>query len=239
MRQKIIIGNWKMNKNANETKAFLAEFNHSKFIIRENLIYGLAVPFINIPILNDNKADKLAIASQDVSMHEKGAYTGEVAPSMLIPYGVKYAIVGHSERRQYHNETSDVVNKKAANAIANKITPIICVGETLAEYESKKSKAVVKTQVLESTKGLDLSKVVIAYEPVWAIGTGKTATLECAQEMCHYIRSLTTNDLLIQYGGSVNAKNINELLTQPDIDGALVGGASLEAESFIALIKKY
>lgn len=239
MRPKIVIGNWKMNKAQNETIAFFDILKNRKFHMRNNLIYGIAVPFINIPIATNNKTENFQIVSQDISCHDSGAYTGEISAKMLSCYNVSYAIVGHSERRQYHHETNSIVNSKAHNALANNITPIICVGETLSEYELGLSEKTVIEQIIESTKNLDYTKIVIAYEPVWAIGTGKTATIEYAQKMCALIRSYTSPQTLIQYGGSVSAKNINELLLQPDIDGALVGGASLDADSFIELIKEY
>lgn len=239
MRPKIVIGNWKMNKDKNETVAFLNSFKNKEFQIRDNLIYGIAFPSINIASVYDEKIKDLKITSQDISYHDNGAYTGEISAKMLLSYNVSYAIVGHSERRQYHNETNAIVNNKAHIALKNNITPIICVGETLSEYEQGLSEEVVKKQTLESIKDLDYAKIVIAYEPVWAIGTGKTATIEYAQKMCSLIRKITSPQTLIQYGGSVNGNNINELLSQADIDGALVGGASLETDSFIELIKKY
>ena len=238
MRKIIIIGNWKMNKNKKETEAFLNEFSTKSFESNDNTIYGIAVPSINIETFSKLKTKDMKISSQDVSQFELGAYTGEVSSMMLKSFDVSYAVVGHSERRSYHGETNEVVNAKSIIALKNGIVPIICVGETLEQYENGESKSVVKEQITNSLKGLDFSKIVVAYEPVWAIGTGKTATFEYAQEICQYIRSLTSNDLLIQYGGSVNGANVKELLNQPDIDGALVGGASLEVDSFISLISK-
>ncbi|MGL4951059.1 MAG: triose-phosphate isomerase [Mycoplasma sp.] len=238
MRNKIIIGNWKMNKTAEETQQFINDFKATSFTPKDGLIYGVAVPFINISQASQIKCENLEIAAQDVSMYDAGAYTGETSAKMLKSFNVKYVIVGHSERRQYHAETSENVNIKSKNAIANGLIPVICVGETLTEYEAGKSKEVLETQIKASLKDLDLEKIVVAYEPVWAIGTGKTATFEYAQEMCKFIRSLTGDKLLIQYGGSVNGDNINQLLEQPDIDGALVGGASLEVASFVKLIQK-
>lgn len=237
MRQKLIIGNWKMNKDLDETKSFLQELNATSFHATNNLHYGLAMPYINIPAAMAVKKNDLIIASQDLSVHEQGAYTGEISAKMLVSHGVKYAIIGHSERRQYHNESDGLVNQKAKIALAHNITPIICVGETLDQYNQKLSKEIIEQQIKASLKDLDLAKIVVAYEPVWAIGTGKTATLEYAQEMCHFIRGLTSDKLIIQYGGSVNEENVKALLSQPDIDGALVGGASLKVSSFINLIK--
>ncbi len=238
MRKIIIIGNWKMNKDKKETEAFLNEFSTKSFESNDNTIYGIAVPSINIETFSKLKTKDMKISSQDISQFESGAYTGEVSSMMLKSFDVSYAVVGHSERRTYHGETNEVVNAKSIIALKNGIVPIICVGETLEQYENGESKSVVKEQITNSLKGLDFSKIVVAYEPVWAIGTGKTATFEYAQEICQYIRSLTSNDLLIQYGGSVNGANVKELLNQPDIDGALVGGASLEVDSFISLISK-
>ncbi|MGL4951504.1 MAG: triose-phosphate isomerase [Mycoplasma sp.] len=238
MRNKIIIGNWKMNKNSTESLAFIKEFSQTNFTPKENLTYGIAMPSINILAVLSEKPSNLEIAAQDVSKFESGAYTGEVSAKMLKHIGLNYVIVGHSERRQYHGETSEDVNLKSKTAIANGLTPIICVGETLEEYESNRSKEVLEDQIVKSLNGLDLTKIVVAYEPVWAIGTGKTATFEYAQDMCKFIRSITGEQLLIQYGGSVNGDNINELLNQADIDGALVGGASLEVASFVKLIQK-
>lgn len=239
MRKKIVIGNWKMNKTAKEVKAFFKELKSKDFKPKSNMIYGIAVPACNLSIAIEEKPNcKFKISSQDISKHLNGAYTGEISALMLNDLSVKYAIVGHSERRTYHFETNEEINAKARTAIENEITPIICVGETLEEYEAGNSEKVVKEQVEKCTKDLDLSKIVIAYEPVWAIGTGKTATNEYAQKMCKFIRELTSEDVLIQYGGSVTPDSIDELLSQPDVDGALVGGASLNVDSFIKLIEK-
>lgn len=239
MRKIVIIGNWKMNKDKEETEFFLNKFSQENFELRDNTIYGIAVPAINIETFAKLKKEGMQISSQDISEYESGAYTGEISPLMLKSFGVSYAVVGHSERRILHKETNESVNAKAFSALKHGITPIICVGESLDEYENKKSKLVVEEQIINSLKGLDFSKIIVAYEPIWAIGTGKTATVEYAQEMCKYIRKLTASEeIVIQYGGSVNGSNIKYLLEQPDIDGALVGGASLEVESFISLISK-
>ena len=236
MRQKIIVGNWKMNKDLFELIVFFQDFkNKQKCIFRSNCVFGLAVPFINLTAAINENAPRLVMVAQDVSQHHEGAYTGEVSAKMLKSHKIKYVIVGHSERRMYHNETDEIVNAKATRALERNITPIVCVGETLEEYEAGKSEEVVHDQLIGSLANLDLSKVIIAYEPIWAIGTGKTATVEYAQKMCAFIRSVTSEETLIQYGGSVNAQNIHELLNQPDIDGALVGGASLNADTFVKL----
>lgn len=239
MRKKIIIGNWKMNKTSKEVKEFFDEFSKIKFDLRPNTIYGIAAPACELPFaIKERPSKSFEISSQDISKHLSGAFTGEISALMLNDLGVKYAIVGHSERRTYHHETNQEINEKAKTALSNNIVPIICVGETLEEYEKNISEKVVEKQVKECVKDLNLDEIVIAYEPVWAIGTGKTATNEYAQKMCKFIRSLTSDKTLIQYGGSVTPDSIEELLNQPDVDGALVGGASLKADSFVKLIEK-
>ncbi len=238
MRKKIIIGNWKMNKVSKEVKSFFKDMNKKPITVAKNTLFGVAVPSCYLQLaLEERKNKKCIIAAQDVSAHLSGAYTGENSILMLKDLGVSHVIIGHSERRTYHHETNEIVNAKAKVILEHGLTPIICVGETLEEYETKKSKKVIEKQVKECTKGLDLSKIVIAYEPVWAIGTGKVATTSYAQTMCALIRKLTSEKTLIQYGGSVTHDSIKELLSQPDIDGALVGGASLKIESFLQLIK--
>lgn len=239
MRKKIIIGNWKMNKTSKEVKEFFDEFSKIKFDLRPNTIYGIAAPACELPFaIKERPSKAFEISSQDISKHLSGAFTGEISALMLNDLGVKYAIVGHSERRVYHHETNQEINEKAKTALSNNIVPIICVGETLEEYEKNMSEKVVEKQVKECVKDLNLDEIVIAYEPVWAIGTGKTATNEYAQKMCKFIRGLTSDKTLIQYGGSVTPDSIEELLNQPDVDGALVGGASLKADSFVKLIEK-
>lgn len=237
MRKKIIIGNWKMNKNWEETRSFFTELEKENLSINTNMIAGVAVPSINIPLAFIKKPKNFVIAAQNISAQENGAFTGEISPMMLKNFDINYTIIGHSERRKYHNETNEVINKKMKNALKNGITPILCVGETLEEYNAQKSKEVVKKQLLNCLEGIDSKKVVVAYEPIWAIGTGKTATVEYASEMCSFIRGLTSEETLIQYGGSVSGSNIKELLNEKNIDGALVGGASLEIKSFLSLIK--
>ena len=185
----------------------------------------------------------LELGAQDVSRHEQGAYTGEVSAAMLKEFGVRYAIVGHSERRQYHGETDQVVADKAKAALAHGITPIVCVGETLAEREAGQTELVVKRQpaAVIHTNGHCISEIVVAYEPVWAIGTGKTATPEQAQQVHAVLRAQLkaatphSDRIAILYGGSMNAANAATLLAQPDIDGGLIGGASLSADDFAAI----
>ncbi|AAT27905.1 triose-phosphate isomerase [[Mycoplasma] mobile] len=242
MRKKIIIGNWKMNKTKTEAENFVKEFNkitsELNLKLDKNLVAGLALPFTSLGIKKEGNFANLVIAAQNFHQNNSGAFTGEISAEMLLDLGVKMVVLGHSERREFFHETDEIVNMKMHQAIKNNLVPIVCVGETELQYNSNKSKEVIKNQIEKSLKNLsDFSKIIIAYEPIWAIGTGKTATVEYAQEMCKYIRSLTNEKTIIQYGGSVKPNNIKELLSQKDIDGALVGGASLNVKDFIDLIK--
>ncbi|UUD36880.1 Triosephosphate isomerase [Mycoplasmopsis californica] len=233
----IIIGNWKMNKTYSETVEFIKEFKElhreEKNKYPRKMKFAIAAPFVNLSAFLKSK---LPVCAQNVSEHASGAYTGEVSASMLKDLNVTYAIVGHSERRQYYGETDEIVNAKAKALIEAGITPVICVGETLEEYEAGKTKQVVLKQLQDSLKGLDLEKIVLAYEPIWAIGTGKVATPEIAEEVCKFIRKNTSKKLVIQYGGSVKPDNVAELAAQKNIDGFLVGGASLTAKGFVKLL---
>lgn len=204
-------------------------------------------PFVSLPAAANMLRDsKISLGAQDMSQHPKGAFTGDISAAMLLTLGVEYVILGHSERRQYHGESDSLINAKAKTALASGLTPIICVGETLTERESGQTDAVVSTQVRGVLAGFtadDLSKVVVAYEPVWAIGTGRTATPEMAEAVHRLIRSLlggidrtVAESVPILYGGSVKADNAQALLAKPNIDGALVGGASLVAQEFGAII---
>ncbi|MGZ9428502.1 triose-phosphate isomerase [Mycoplasma sp. 1012] len=238
MKKLTIIGNWKMNKNAQETKVFLDEFSRlyseNKTKISDEVTFGIAAPFTNLFLFEKSN---LKIVAQNFSNFDSGAYTGEISASMLKDLSVSFVILGHSERRQYFGETDELVNLKVHQALKEGLTPVVCVGETLEEYENNKTKDVILHQLKNSLKNVeDFSKIVIAYEPVWAIGTGKTATAQIAQEVCEFIRENTHKDVVIQYGGSVSPTNIEELMNQKDIDGALVGGASLKADSFIKLL---
>lgn len=239
MSKTIIIGNWKMNKTFIQTKEFFSAFNQlyieNKNKINQNLDFAVALPAINVAAFSKNTT-KLELAVQNMSQFEKGAYTGEISAQMLLDLNVKYAIIGHSERRQYFKETDLDVNAKTQQAIKNNIIPVVCVGETLEEYEAQKTSQVIEYQLKNSLKDVDLSKVIVAYEPIWAIGTGKTATPEQAQQVCKFIRKQTNKNLTILYGGSVSQENIEQLLNQADINGALVGGASLKVDSFIKLL---
>ena len=243
MKKKLIAGNWKMNGNlaANEAlvRALLAGMGDAACTV------AVCVPAPYLAQLQALRAGSaLEIGAQDVSRHEHGAFTGEVSAAMLKEFGVRYAIVGHSERRQYHGETDALVAEKAKVALAHGVTPIVCVGETLAEREAGKTEEVVKRQMAAviHTNGHCISEIVVAYEPVWAIGTGKTATPKQAQQVHAVLRAQLraatshSDRISILYGGSMNAANAASLLGQADIDGGLVGGASLKAADFLQII---
>ena len=246
-RKTVIAGNWKMNMLASEIKTFLEELKEilPKTGTGEMV---LCTPAVMIPaMVKAGKDCKVAAGGQDVSKYEKGAYTGEVSASQLADIGAKYCIVGHSERRQYHGEDDMLINAKAKALLEKGIMPIICVGESLEQREMDLTMEYVAYQVKAALSGIDASQLrrcVIAYEPIWAIGTGKTATAEQAQEVCEGIRAVIrgiygarpARAVSILYGGSMNAKNAAELLAQPDVDGGLIGGASLKPEDFNIII---
>lgn len=248
MRKPIIAGNWKMNKTLAEAKSFVADTkNNVPASDAVDSIICAPFPFLHA-LVEDTKGTDLKIAAQNMHFEESGAFTGEVSPAVLKDLGVTYVVLGHSERREMFNETDESVNKKAKAAFNYDLTPIICVGETLEQREANQTMDLVADQVTKALDGLTEDQVkqsVIAYEPIWAIGTGKTATSEQANEVCAHVRktvaSVVSSDaaeaVRIQYGGSVKPANIDELLQQSDIDGALVGGASLEADSFLKLVE--
>lgn len=244
MRKPIIVGNWKMNKTIADTKAFVEAVDTK---VSTSADWGIATPYLALQTAKENTKN-LIIAAENCHFKDSGAYTGEVSVEMLKEIGVEWVILGHSERRQYFGETDETVNAKTVQVLKNDMTPIVCVGETLEEYEAGTTKDVVKTQTVAAFKDVCpkcMERVVIAYEPVWAIGTGKTATNEIAQDVCGYIRSVVAelygqevaDKVRIQYGGSVKPEGLKTLLEQPDIDGALVGGASLQADSYVAMIE--
>ncbi len=246
-RKTVIAGNWKMNKTLSETQAFAEELrpmlSRSKWC---DVV--LCIPSINIPnAVRLFKNTRVAIAAQTVHFEEKGAFTGELSADMLKEQGVKYVIIGHSERRQYYGETDFTVNKKVLAALGAGLNPILCVGESLEQRELGVTLEYITYQVKVALAGVPAEKmrrITIAYEPIWAIGTGKTATAEQAGEVCQSIRAVIrklydariARAVTIQYGGSMNAKNAAELLAQPDIDGGLIGGASLKPTEFIEII---
>lgn len=247
-RKTVIAGNWKMNMLASDVKGFVEELK-AEMPEKKVCDVVLCTPAIIAPaMVKYGKTCKVAAGAQDVSKYEKGAYTGEISADQLKDAGLKYCIVGHSERRQYHGETDSLVNEKAKALMEKGIVPIICVGESLEQREMDLTVEYVSYQVKAALNGIpasSLRKVIIAYEPIWAIGTGRTATAEQAEEVCDAIRGVVrkmygarpARSLSILYGGSMNAKNAQELLAQPDIDGGLIGGASLKPADFAAIVK--
>ena len=245
MRKPIIAGNWKMHKTIAEALEFVNEVKDR--VNNDKVEAVICPPFTLLKDLKQaTKGTNIKIGAQNMHFEEKGAFTGEISPLMLKELDMDYVVIGHSERRQYFNETDETVNKKVLKALEVGIDPILCVGETLEEREAGNTKDVCKVQVekaLENVSKEDLAKVVIAYEPVWAIGTGKTATSEDANDVIAYIREVVANlygelanEVRIQYGGSVKPSNVAEIMNQSDIDGALVGGASLEANDYVELV---
>ena len=246
MRKTLIAGNWKMNKDVNESLELTKILKSSQ--LDDDVDVLICPPFTSIfAIINELKNSSIKVGAQNMHFEDSGAFTGEVSPSMLKSMGVEYVIIGHSERRQHFGETDQIINKKIKAAIKNGLKAILCVGESLEQRETGKEKETVKNQLiidLDGINGYDLLNIVVAYEPIWAIGTGRTATNEQANEMSSLIRSILGNiftkeyadNMIIQYGGSVKASNISDIMGQSDIDGALVGGASLNADEFIKIV---
>lgn len=247
MGKYIIAGNWKMNKLPSETYDFVKEI--------ENATKGAScevvccTPFVNLTeAVRAAKGTHIKIGAENLHFEDSGAFTGEVSADMLKDIGVDYVIIGHSERRQYFAETDETVNKKTVKALAKGLIPIVCVGESLEQREAGITMDIIAIQIKKAFAGIsaaDAKKVVIAYEPIWAIGTGKTATADQAEEVCKGIRDIIgqlycpncAKEFTIQYGGSMNASNAAELLAKPDIDGGLIGGASLSAEKFAPIVE--
>ncbi|MDO4638289.1 MAG: triose-phosphate isomerase [Leptotrichia hongkongensis] len=248
MRKVIVAGNWKMNKTVKEAAQF---FNELKPLVADVKNAGIVIgaPFTALETATRETAgSNIKIAAENMNAKESGAYTGEVSPLMLKDLGVEYVILGHSERREYYHETDEIINEKVKSALAHDLKPILCIGEKLEEREAGTTNDVVKTQItggLKDVTAAEMANVVLAYEPVWAIGTGKTATPEQAQEVHAFIRGLLTDlygkevaeNVTVQYGGSMNDANAADLIAQTDIDGGLVGGASLIPEKFAVIIK--
>jgi triosephosphate isomerase len=246
MRKPFIMGNWKMFKTIAEAQAFAEEFK--KIYQKSDVQAGVCAPFTQLAALKEAfRGTDIKVGAQNMHFAENGAYTGEISADMLNELGIEYCIIGHSERRQYFNETDESVNKKLHTAFKHKINPILCVGEKLEERDAGKEFDVVKTQTVAALSGLTAEQaaaLVVAYEPVWAIGTGRNATPEQANEMCGFIRKVieglygdeVSEKVIIQYGGSVKPANASELLSMEEIDGALVGGASLVPADFIEII---
>lgn len=240
MRKMVIAGNWKMNKTPNEAVELI---NTLKPLVKnDDAEVVFCVPFVSlVAAIEAAKGSNIKIGAQNMYFEESGAYTGEIAPNMLTEIGVEYVVIGHSERREYFAETDITVNKKVIKAIEHNLVPILCCGETLEQRDQGITIDLVRQQIKIGLMGVsadDAKKVVIAYEPIWAIGTGRTATSEQAEEVCAAIRAVVeelygkevAEAVRVQYGGSVNAKNAAELFAMPNIDGGLVGGASLSAD---------
>ena len=251
-RKPIISGNWKMHHNHFEAIQCVQKLHYrlesDDFASVEVTVHPPFTDIRSIQTLIESDKMKIGLGAQNCHWEEKGAFTGEIAPAMLAKLDVGHVIVGHSERRELFGETDDSVNKKVKAVIANSMVPILCCGETLEERQQSMAEAKVQGQVREGLAGLSaemVSNLVVAYEPIWAIGTGETATAEDAQAMCAEVRQVVreahgdkaADAVRVQYGGSVKPGNIVELMSQPDIDGALVGGASLEADSFAAIVQ--
>jgi triosephosphate isomerase (TIM) len=248
-RRLIVVGNWKMNKSVGEALALVRELRGMVSMLRDSVEIGVAPPFTALhPVAKALEGSNIALAAQNCHWESSGAYTGEIAAPMLKEIGCQYVIVGHSERRQLFGETDETVNKRAQAVVKAGMRPIVCVGETLAEREGGRTLEVVRRQLqggLNGFSGADVARFVVAYEPVWAIGTGRNATSAQAQEVHASIREQlsasfgrdTADEVRIQYGGSMKPENAAELLGQPDVDGGLVGGASLKAGDFAAIAK--
>lgn len=248
MRKPIIAGNWKMHKTMDEAVDFTEKI---KGVVPSNAQVETVVcaPFLFLDrLVNEVNGYNVKIGAQTMHYEEQGAYTGEVSPVALKGIGVSHVILGHSERRELYNETDEAVNKKVLSAFKYGLTPIVCVGETLEQWENEETNEHVGSQVTKALQGLSEDQVkslVIAYEPIWAIGTGKSSTAEGAEEVCGHIRQVVENNfskdaatsVRIQYGGSVKPENIREFMSCPNIDGALVGGASLDPDSFLKLLE--
>lgn len=247
MRKKLLLGNWKMNKTVAEAKEFaLASREIALYAAEHDILVGVAPTYLSLAAMKENSRGFI-VAAQNCHFETSGAFTGEVSIPMLKELGIDWVIVGHSERRMYDNETSEKCCKKIHALLENDMIPVYCVGETLSEFEAGKTKEVVERQIRKGLADLCpkcVRKVVIAYEPVWSIGTGKNASTEIAEDVCAFIRGIVREmyagadeEIMILYGGSVKPENVKGYLRQEDVDGALVGGASLKIDSFTAMVK--
>jgi len=247
MRKQIIAGNWKMNTDVNEAENLCKELIPLTKNV-ENVEIIICPPFTNLQTVNNTiKDSNIMLGAQNMNPNESGAFTGEISANMLKSIGCTHVIIGHSERRNIYNESDEFINSKVKSAIKNKLIPIVCVGETLEEREANKTKEIIGSQVEAALKEVEKNNdIIIAYEPVWAIGTGKTATPQMAQEIHAFIREIlatiydeeSSQAIRILYGGSMKPANAKELLAEIDIDGGLIGGAALKAESFSEIIKR-
>ena len=247
MRKKLLLGNWKMNKTIAEAKEFaLASHEISAYANENGILVGVSPTYLSLQTVKEN-VKGMIVAAQNCHFENSGAFTGEISIPMLKEIGIDHVILGHSERRTYDNETSEKCNKKIKALLDNDMVPVYCVGETLEEFENNLTKKVVEEQVRVGMANLCpkcARRIIIAYEPVWSIGTGKNASTEIAEDVCKFIRDIVkemyvdaSEELLILYGGSVKPENVKGYLNQNNVDGALVGGASLKIDSFTAMVK--
>jgi triosephosphate isomerase len=234
VRKAVIAGNWKMHMTCEETRVFAAAFRPLIEDLPADRQVVIAPPFTSIPTLSRHLAGAgVSVAAQNVHWEEKGAYTGMISAAMLVEHGVSHAIVGHSEPRKYYSETDEQINLRARTAQKHGLIPILCVGESLDQRESSETERVIHRQIEQGLHAVDPSSLIVAYEPIWAIGTGKTCAAEEANRICGLIRGwVGHDDVIVQYGGSVTPATIDDLMGQSDIDGVLVGGASLDPLSF-------
>ncbi len=234
VRKAVIAGNWKMHMNCAEARAFAQSFRGQVENLPEDRQVVIAPPYLAIPTLSEAlRGTPVAIAAQNVHWDKKGAYTGMVSAPMLLEHGVTHAIVGHSEPRKYYSETDEQINLRARTAQIYGLIPILCVGESLDQREARETERVIHRQVEQGLEGIAPDRLIVAYEPIWAIGTGKSCAAEEANRICGLIRGWVGDpDVIVQYGGSVNPATIDDLMAQPEIDGVLVGGASLDPISF-------
>ncbi|MBD5213941.1 MAG: triose-phosphate isomerase [Bacteroidales bacterium] len=251
MRKKIVAGNWKMNTTLQEGIGLAKDVNEALKGVTPKCEVIICVPFTHLASVNDViDANKLGLGAENCADHKSGAYTGEISAAMVASTGAKYVILGHSERRQYYGETSETLKEKVALAFENNLTPIFCIGEVLEERENGTFFEVVKAQIADALFHLsaeDFGKIILAYEPVWAIGTGKTATDDQAEEMHAFIRGViadkygkeVADNTSILYGGSCKPSNAAALFAKPDVDGGLIGGAALQAESFMGIVNAF
>ena len=247
MRRKLLLGNWKMNKTSQEAKEFaLASRPLAEKAKQNNVDLGVAPTYLSLEAVKANASKDMIVAAQNCHFNEKGAFTGEISIPMLKEFNIDWVLIGHSERRAYDNETNEKCNLKIKALIANDMVPVYCVGETLQEFEAGQTKEVVGKQVREGLKDLnkeEVRRLVVAYEPVWSIGTGKNASCEIAQDVCKFVRDVlrelfgeVADEIRVLYGGSVKPENVKAYLSCEDVDGALVGGASLKIDSYEALL---
>ena len=247
MRKKLLLGNWKMNKLASEAKEFaLASVPFAALAKKNNIEIGVAPTYLSLATVKEHASKDMIVAAQNVHFKESGAFTGEISVPMLKEFGIDWVLIGHSERRAYDNETNEKCHDKMKALFENNMVPVYCVGETLAQFEAGQTKQVVGEQVRVGLKDFtaeQVARLVVAYEPVWSIGTGKNASSEIAEDICGFVRGIlrelfgsVADEIRVLYGGSVKPVNVREYLSCPNVDGALVGGASLKIDSFEELL---